>query len=94
MAEYYFTIHHMEGPKNKVADAMSRRPDHDDGSMDNQDVAVLPGHLFRTLYDKQSIMEQIEEGMKKDSSWNKLKKKYQGGMIRKCARLIENKINH
>ena len=78
LAEYHFTLHHMEGTKNKVADALSRRPDHDDGSTDNQNIAVLPKHLFRTVYNEQPIMDQIKEGMNKDRSWARLKKKYQG----------------
>jgi RNase H-like domain found in reverse transcriptase/Integrase zinc binding domain/Reverse transcriptase (RNA-dependent DNA polymerase) len=45
MAEFDFELVYKPGPTNK-ANHLSRRPDHDDGSLDNQDVTVLPPHLF------------------------------------------------
>jgi Integrase zinc binding domain/Chromo (CHRromatin Organisation MOdifier) domain len=45
MAEFDFELVYKPGTTNKV-DHLSRRPDYDDGSLDNQDVAVLPPHLF------------------------------------------------
>ena len=84
MAEYHFTLHHLEGKKNAGADALSRRPDHDDGSEDNKDIAVLPGHLFRQIEERplssieKTIMEEVEEQSKGNREWSKLKKKFQG----------------
>ena len=46
LAEYNFEIHHVKGTANGKADALSRRPDHDTGEDDNQDVVVLPDALF------------------------------------------------
>jgi hypothetical protein len=45
LSEYNFTLKHIAGPTNR-ADALSRRPDYDDGSNDNEDVVALPDHLF------------------------------------------------
>jgi hypothetical protein len=46
LAEYNMIIKHRPGSANKVADALSRPPGTDEGSQDNQNVVVLPPHLF------------------------------------------------
>jgi hypothetical protein len=48
LADYNFQLVHIPGSTNK-ADALSRRPDYDDGSDDNSDVTVLPPDLFIQL---------------------------------------------
>jgi phosphoglycolate phosphatase-like HAD superfamily hydrolase len=88
MAEYHFTIHHLEGGKNKGADALSRRPDHDDGSTDNKEVTILPEHWFRLLGAEDiltqptTIMEEVTSQMqaqgRQGKFWERLKKKYIG----------------
>jgi hypothetical protein len=45
MAEFDFELIYKPGTTNK-ADHLSCQPDYDDGSLDNQDVTVLPPHLF------------------------------------------------
>jgi hypothetical protein len=45
MAEFDFELIYKPGMTNK-ADHLSCHPDYDDGSLDNQDVTVLPPHLF------------------------------------------------
>src|SRR6202012_63153 len=39
-------IHHIQGKANGRADALSRRPDYDKGTNDNDNVVVLPNKLF------------------------------------------------
>ena len=45
MQDYNFVIQHIPGESNK-SDALSRRPDYDQGTNDNDNVTVLPPHLF------------------------------------------------
>jgi Integrase zinc binding domain len=45
MAEFDFELVYKPGTTNK-ADHLSCRPDYNDGSLDNQDVTILPPHLF------------------------------------------------
>src|ERR1700760_3543277 len=44
--EYDIEIHHIKGTANGHADALSRRPDYDQGEHDNEQVTVLPDHIF------------------------------------------------
>ena len=45
LADYHFTLVHKPGALNR-ADAFSRRPDHDNGASDNEDIVVLGPELF------------------------------------------------
>ena len=46
LADYDYEIHHLQGRSNGRADALSRRPDYDQGEGDNRDVVVLPDHVW------------------------------------------------
>jgi hypothetical protein len=46
LSEYNFEICHIKGTANKRANALSRRPDYDQGQNDNQNVTVLPEQVF------------------------------------------------
>ena len=46
LMEYDFEIRHIPGKSNGRADALSRRPDYDQGTEDNQGIIVLPEHVF------------------------------------------------
>ena len=46
LSEYDLEIHHIKGTSNGRANALSRRPDYDQGEEDNKDVVVLPNHMF------------------------------------------------
>jgi hypothetical protein len=46
LSEYNFEIRHIKGTVNGRADALSRRPDYDQGQEDNQNITVLPEQVF------------------------------------------------
>jgi hypothetical protein len=46
LSEYNFEIHHIKGTSNRRADALSQRPDYDQGQSNNQNVTVLPEQVF------------------------------------------------
>jgi hypothetical protein len=46
LSEYNFEIRHIKGTANRRADALSQRPDYDQGHEDNQNVTVLPERIF------------------------------------------------
>jgi hypothetical protein len=46
LSEYNFEIRHIKGTANRQVDALSRRPDYDQGQNDNQNVTVLPEQIF------------------------------------------------
>src|SRR5258707_15741731 len=46
LSEYDLEIHHIKGKANRRADALSRRPDYDQGERNNKGVTILPKELF------------------------------------------------
>jgi hypothetical protein len=46
LSKYNIEIHHIQGKSNVCADALSRRPDYDQGMGDNTNVTVLPESMF------------------------------------------------
>jgi hypothetical protein len=46
LSEYNFEIRHIKGTANGQADALSRRPDYNQGQDDNRDITVLPEQVF------------------------------------------------
>jgi hypothetical protein len=46
LSEYNFEIRHIKGTANGRVDALSRRPDYDQGHEDNQNIVVLPEQVF------------------------------------------------
>ena len=57
LSEYDLEIHHIKGTLHGCADALSRRPDYNQGEDDNKDIVVLPDNLFVHA----SHLEWIEE---------------------------------
>ena len=50
LSDYDIEIRHVKGSANGRADALSRRPDYDQGTEDNTNVTVLPDSIFvRTI---------------------------------------------
>jgi hypothetical protein len=65
LSEYNIEIRHIKGMANGRADALSRRPDYDQGVEDNANVTVLPEHLFvRTIATIEPRHQQDEETLK------------------------------
>ena len=67
--EYSILIKHRAGTANKVADALSRPPGTDEGSQDNQDVVVLPDHLFCRAVTLDIFEQQIRSTQEAHSVW-------------------------
>ena len=61
LADYDIKIHHLKGSANGRADALSRRPDFDQGEGDNEGMVVLPDALFAQLA-KPEIGEEQDKG--------------------------------
>jgi hypothetical protein len=65
LSEYNIEICHIKGMANGQADALSRRPDYDQGIDDNTNVVVLPEHMFaRTIATIEQQYRQDEEHLK------------------------------
>jgi Integrase zinc binding domain len=58
MGEYNLQLVHKPGVTNK-ADLLSHRPDYDQGKTDNEEVLVLPPHLFVNAAEVQNTLEEL-----------------------------------
>src|SRR6267142_4141786 len=58
MAEFPLELKHIAGKKNR-ADPLSRRPDYDDGSKDNEGVVALPESLFIKAIETEGLDQMI-----------------------------------
>src|SRR5258708_37365088 len=58
LADYYFKLIHKPGTQNH-ADALSRRPDHDNDTDNNSDVVVLPPEIFANAALTTRINERV-----------------------------------
>ena len=72
LEEYNIKLQHVPGKSNGQADALSRRPDYDQGTNDNQNVTVLPDRLFIRALASQEL-EQDEDVLKSWVDPHKLK---------------------
>jgi hypothetical protein len=62
LQEFPIKIHHIKGKTNGCADALSRRPDYNQGEHDNANVTVLPDKLFiRSLIEIGAEHDEQEE---------------------------------
>jgi len=63
LADYNLELKHLPGVKNR-ADPLSRWPDHDDGSSDNEQVMVLPNKLFTRMIETTVLDQWIHQKQK------------------------------
>ena len=75
LVDFNLELRHIPGSTNK-ADTHSRRPDHDDGSQDNEEVVALPDSLFvRALIagkENKQIIEQQRVDRDIFEEWKRL----------------------
>jgi RNase H-like domain found in reverse transcriptase len=77
LADLNLEIKHLPGHRNQ-ADPLSRRPDYDNGSQDNEEMMVLPDSLFINLIEATALDKQIKEQQNKDKELlEEWKMKYQ-----------------
>ncbi len=87
LAEYNVVLRHIPGKANGRADALSRCPDYNQGSHDNENVTVLPDSLFiRSLIIKEPLYEQKMSTIWKWADAHRLKEF--GGKWYKEGRLV------
>ena len=67
LADFDLELRHIPGSTNK-ADALSRRPDHDDGSQDNEEVIALPDSLFARALTIRAEERRIRERQQEDKN--------------------------
>ena len=60
LKEYNIKLQHVHRKNNGCADALSRRPDYDQGTTDNQNVTVLPDKLFIRVLASQEFNQDKE----------------------------------
>jgi len=58
LEDFNYQLKHIPGTHNRV-DALSRRPDHDDGSDDNEQIVALPDDLFVKAIKTATLDENI-----------------------------------
>ena len=75
LMEFDFEICHIPGKANNQADMLSRRPDYDQGTCDNENIIVLPEDVFvRMVIMAENEEEQDEETLKPWVDPHKLKR--------------------
>ena len=65
-----YTLHHKLGKQNQWADLLSRRPDHDMGQKDNENVVMLAPMTFRALeaiitHDPPEYLPELKDPLQK-----------------------------
>src|SRR6202008_5194225 len=64
MEDFHLELRHIPGIRNR-ADALSRRPDHEQGDHDNEGVMALPDNLFARLIEVNTLDWMVEDSQNK-----------------------------
>ena len=73
LADFDLKLRHIPGSTNK-ADALSQRPDHDDGSQDNEEVVALSDSLFaRALVAGKEDRQILDKQKENKDAWEEWK---------------------
>jgi hypothetical protein len=65
LTDFNLEIKHLPGCRNQ-ANPLSRCPDYDNRSLDNEEVTVLPNSLFINLIESTAFDKQIKDQQSKD----------------------------
>jgi hypothetical protein len=72
--DFNLEIRHLPGCCNQ-ADPLSRHPNYDDGSQDNEEVTALPNSLFINLIESVALDKQVKDQQRLDKEllerWDK-----------------------
>jgi len=66
LADFNFELVHLPGKRNQ-ADPLSRHPDHDDGSADNDKTTALPNELFARAIEITILERQVHQLQKENN---------------------------
>jgi hypothetical protein len=92
LSEYNFEIRHIKGTANGRADALSRRPDYDQGQEDNRNITVLPEQVFvRAMEVLPDNINQEESTLKAWIDPHQLKQ-HQGVWYKEGRRVVTGNI--
>jgi hypothetical protein len=58
LEDFNYQLKHVPGIRNHT-DALSRRPDYDDGAEDNQQIVALPDEVFTRVISTATLDEKI-----------------------------------
>ena len=67
LADFNIKLQHLPGTKNR-ADPLSRRPDYDDGTGDNEQVTALPDELFARVMETTALDQQVRRQQRSDEN--------------------------
>ena len=68
LADYHFTLVHKSGTLNRT-DAFLRWPDHDTGTLDNEDVVVLGLELFANTTELLNLEQDVFTAQREHEEW-------------------------
>ena len=68
LADYHFTLVHKPGTLNR-ANAFSRWPDHDTGTLDNEDIVVLGPELFANTMELLNLKQDVFTAQEEHGKW-------------------------